>query len=359
MASRGAGSQSGSIGSQGSRPSAQNFWDSDLVSGIAFHPRKCPAKSNRSAGGGGGWVDGDLLVSDGEKIAYRLYLAPAGRAQASESSEQRCVMIYFHANAELCTDLEREVNTFYECGVEAVLCPEFRGFAWSSGSPKLSRLCGDAEVAAQALPQILQSAGVRDFVSLPVVVSGRSLGGACAVHVAAHSKEPNPIAGLLIESGCMSISDLPMVAQMGAMMPQMLQMLRSEPDPLGSLETIKRVVVPTLVIHGDQDEVVPVSQAVAAHRHCASTAKKLVRYPKAHHNDVRIVARREFLTEFRRFVAVASGALQPEALLEKPPPSPGAFGMFVGAMRCIPGVRRCLHSREDDPASSMSSGDRQ
>merc|ERR1711972_332455 len=125
------------------------------------------------------------------------------------------------------------------------------------------------------------------------------------------------------------------------MMPEMLHMLMREPPPLKTLDEMRQVTVPTMIIHGDRDEMAPIDQAIAAHRACGSGAKKLVRYARGHHNDLRIVVSREYYSELRLACNIAAGILPPEALLQADSPA-GFIGMISGALRCFPGMRRCL-----------------
>eukprot|EP00747_Dinoflagellata_sp_TGD_P169672 gnl/TRDRNA2_/TRDRNA2_199251_c0_seq1.p1 gnl/TRDRNA2_/TRDRNA2_199251_c0~~gnl/TRDRNA2_/TRDRNA2_199251_c0_seq1.p1 ORF type:complete len:334 (+),score=52.53 gnl/TRDRNA2_/TRDRNA2_199251_c0_seq1:68-1069(+) len=313
-----------------------NFWDSDLVARIAFHPRKCMPESNLRSGSG--WTDSKIQVSDGVSLAYRLYVAPP-----TSLPEKRCILIYFHANAELCTDLETEISVFHEIGAQLVLCPEFRGYAWSTGKPSISKLATDAEAFVEMLPQILEEAGAQDLGSLPTIAMGRSLGAACAIQIAAGGP-PGRIAGLVLESGIVSIKELPMVAQLGLMMPDVFQMMSQQPDPLGNLAKLKQISCPTLFIHGDQDEMIPVKQAIEAHKTCRSVVKKLVRYPQGHHNDIRMVARKEYYSEVRTLFQIVADDGPVEALAAvNDTTSHGMFGFIADALRCLPGVRRCLH----------------
>mmetsp|Transcript_15292 Transcript_15292/g.30057 ORF Transcript_15292/g.30057 Transcript_15292/m.30057 type:complete len:344 (+) Transcript_15292:43-1074(+) len=318
--------------------SRANIWDSDIVASVAFRPRKCQPNT-RQASDGGGWIDEDVPSADGTKLAYRLYISSGTLAVP-----RPMVLMYFHANAELCTDIEMEVNLFYECGFHAVLCPEFRGFAWSSSKPRLGSVCPDATAVFEATPDILSKAGFEGAERACILVHGRSLGSVAAVHLAAvHS---NRVAALVVESGVMSFLDLPMVQQLGAMMPDMLQVLRSCPCPIKTLEEMQTVRVPTLIIHGDLDEISPVDQAVSAYRACGSSAKKLARYPRAHHNDTRVVAGNAYFSEIQLIRRVASGDCPAETLHESDAPGAGLLAIFAGAFRCLPGVRRCLHVQE-------------
>jgi len=315
-----------------------NIWDSDIVASVAFRPRKCQPNTQR-ASDGSGWIDEDVSAADGTKLAYRLYISSEALVVPNPM-----VLMYFHANAELCTDIETEVSLFYECGFHAVLCPEFRGFAWSSGKPRLGCVCPDATAVFEATPGILSKAGFAGAERACIVVHGRSLGSAAAVHLAA--TQGNRVSALIVESGVMSFLDLPMVRQLGAMMPEMLQVLRSQPCPVTTLADMQKVSVPALIIHGDLDEISPVSQAVSAHRVCGNDNKKLVRYSRGHHNDIRVVAGSAYFSELRLIRRIASGDCAAETLLENDPPGPGLLAMFTGAFRCLPVVRRCLHVQE-------------
>ncbi|CAE7715843.1 abhd13 [Symbiodinium sp. CCMP2592] len=183
-----------------------NLWESELVAGVAFRPQKCRPSQSR-------FHDSTFAAEDGTRIAYRLYR----RADAEEG--RLLALCYFHANAELCTDLEGEVKNFFDCGFALILCPEFRGYAWSDGKPSLKHLYSDCEAFMQALPSILEVAGVQADVQL--ILHGRSLGSACAIHLA--SLQDERVGGLVVESGVMDLLALPMVLQIGMMMPQVLQ----------------------------------------------------------------------------------------------------------------------------------------
>lgn len=319
---------------------AENLWDSDLVNGAAFCPRTCEPSTTYSAAVGG-WVDGDIPLDDEGRLAYRLYLAPV--ATDGLQRQEGCILIYFHANAELLTDIEDEVAAFHACGVEALFCPEYRGYAWSTGSPALSCLCPDAELAFRALPDVLVRSGAEHLAGAPVVVHGRSLGASCAVHLASKAIG-SQICGLIVESGCMSMTELPMVTRLGAFMPHLLLRLRLDPEPLQTMQKLRDVSLPTLLIHGSRDEIVPVQQAVAAHDLCASNAKRLTLLSRAHHNDVRTVAETEYFDELRLLISVALGETPREALNEPRCTSSeiSVVAAISRALLCIPGMNRCL-----------------
>lgn len=318
-----------------------NLWESDLVAGVAFRPRKCQP-SSRQCEGGAGWIDSDIQVKDGTRVAYRLYLPANSKEYFCGGADEACILVYFHANAELCTDIEMEISLFFDAGFQAVLAPEFRGFAWSGGKPRLASLAPDAEAFLEAAPEILAAGGIQ-AKTLQLVVHGRSLGSTCAVHLASLGK--SSVSALIMESGVVNLLELPMVQQVGRMMPELLQMLASAECPLTTLEELRRVSVPTLIIHGDNDEISPVEQAVAAHKACQSSVKKLVRYP-AKHNDLRLVAQKEYFAELK---AVCDAVKSGQPAFGPPADNDGGFlSTLSTALRCLPGVRRCLGPPEEE-----------
>lgn len=313
------------------------MWDSKLVSSFAFQPRKIASSQGRVFDrDGGGWVDGSVEVSDGAKLGYRIY-GKTTKTDLADGSPPHLVLIYFHANAELVTDTTlHDVTALYNCGFQTVVCPEFRGYGWSTGTPTLSRLCPDADEFMLQLPGLLKGLGIEEFQT---VVMGRSIGSPCAVHVAFQSSPIKP-AALIMESGLLSLLDLPFVKQFASAAPDLVNALSRESDPLGTKEKLQKIQIPTCIFHGTHDDIVPVSQAITAHQICASEDKKLVRVP-AGHNDLRSRAYREYYKELK-IVCCKINGLSPD---EEIPGSMSVPSSLAWALSCLPGMNRCFSRR--------------
>ena len=65
--------------------------------------------------------------------------------------------------------------------------------------------------------------------------------------------------------------------------------------------------IPTLVIHGEMDELAPVQDAVAMHENIRAEDKRLLVIPGAGHNDLMFVGMRQYFEAIRRFVARNGG----------------------------------------------------
>jgi len=251
------------------------IWDNPMIGNIAFHPSQVePTHLGATAGP---IRDGTFDVSGGDKVSYRFYVP-------SDTAALKAVVYFFHGNAEVCTAMD-DVADMLHCQGAALLSIDYRGYSWGTGTPSLTKLCGDAEFCFMQSHALLNAAGCG---SARKVVHGRSIGATCAVHLA--SKFGGKIHGLIIDSGLMSIKGLPMVQMMGPMLfaqqPGMFQMLQEPFDTLGKLASVS---CPTLIMHGDKDEIVPYTQATHCHERCAAPDKKLQSWPGAGHNNVSVM----------------------------------------------------------------------
>lgn len=256
------------------------IWEMPMISNIAFHPRPATAEYTD---GSGKIRDGSFTMADDAKVAYRLFL-PDSTAQL--------VVYYWHANAEICTDITSEAKVFTDAGA-ALLSIGHRGFAWGTGQPSLSKICPDAEACIAESEKLLADAGLGDYKR---VAMARSIGATCAVHAAAHCAAD--FHGLIVESGLMSIKTMPMVQMMATQMlgPQAPQIFGAISEPNDTFGKMSIVACPTLLMHGKADDMIPVKQAEDAFAKCPATQKRLKTWERAGHNDVQLHAGAEWST---------------------------------------------------------------
>jgi len=265
------------------------FWDMPMVAQVAFHPRQADAADETDA-----IKDGKIQVAEGVSIGYRLYKRPA-----LEDGSPPMVLVFHHGNAEMSTDFEDHPALAQLHGMGcALLVVDYRGFGWSDGTPSLKSLSADADKVAEALPGLLEENGL---AGAPMVLWGRSIGATNTVQLA--SAHGAMFKGVVIESGLMDIKGLPMVQQMSMFLPGGPGLLAQLPDPLGSLDKLPSVTLPALVIHGDQDEIVPVTQGQKCHELLKSEDKILKIFEGAGHNDVQSSHGAAYLEAFSAFIA--------------------------------------------------------
>ena len=255
--------------------------DRPEITRVLFHPR--PEFMAFGAGGGGRPVQ--VPVGDGVSIGGRLYVA----------APEAPVILYFHGNGELAAEYDGIARLYTAIGA-SLLVMDYRGYGTSGGRPSSSTLISDARGIYQATPELLAANGV---TSRDLFVMGRSLGSASALEIADHAGDA--IRGLIIESGFAYTLEL--VARLGGMR---LGQADEAAHGFGNLEKIARVTVPTLIIHGQEDWIIPVRDGHALHEHAGAADKRLLVIPGAGHNDILFTGQTAYFQAIREFVTAHS-----------------------------------------------------
>lgn len=74
------------------------------------------------------------------------------------------------------------------------------------------------------------------------------------------------------------------------------------PDPLETISKLPDVTVPLLVMHGEQDNIVPVAQGLRCYEGVSSMDKRFKRFPRANHNNLYRSQPHEFTKELEHFM---------------------------------------------------------
>jgi fermentation-respiration switch protein FrsA (DUF1100 family) len=198
-----------------------------------------------------------LVARDGVSVHALGLAGPAGAR----------TIAYFHNNRETAASRTGIARALRTRGF-GVLLIEYRGYGVSRGSaPSEDGLYLDAECALD----MLASRGIR---AERVVLWGTSLGTGVAAEMARRGRG----ARLVLESPYTSIPGL--VADAAPFVPARILV----PDCFDTLSKSEDIRVPTLVIHGDADEIVPFWMGERlAH---AIRGARLLRIAGAHHGDL-------------------------------------------------------------------------
>lgn len=231
--------------------------------------------------------------------AVHLSLTDGGSAMAwfQESPEPNGdgpLVLFFHGNGENLETmrLAGTFEAFRELGA-AVLAADYPGYGNSPGAP--------SEPALQATADAALAWARTSHPDRQVVAAGWSLGAAVAVGLAARSSagEGPPLAGLVALSAWTSLSE---VAKKHFPAPLVKLALSERYD---SLAVVASLDLPTLLVHGTADEIIPVSQGLRLAEALGSGAT-WIEVEGAGHND--LMARREAWAAVGRFLArVRSG----------------------------------------------------
>lgn len=149
-----------------------------------------------------------------------------------------------------------------------VLLFDYRGYGLSTGRPGEHGTYLDARAARAALAAL---DGVR---SERIVYLGESLGSAVAVELALEA----PPRGLILRSAFSSVRALARFHY--PLVPALLV-----PNAYPTLKRMGAIRCPVLLIHGTEDEIVPLAQAEALLA-AAPEPKRLARIEGASHNDI-------------------------------------------------------------------------
>jgi len=184
-----------------------------------------------------------------------------------DPAQAKAVVLYFHGNAELVEDLDY-VLPFFRREAWVTVLVEFPGFGHHPGKP------GEAafyQAALDAYDQVTREI----FPGLPVIAAGWSLGTPVATYLAAKRET----AHLVLISGMTSMLE---VAQgLYPMTPDLF----FKDAVFDTREYWPQVREPVTLIHGDEDELVPVTMSRDMKKFWGEQAR-LVEVPEAGHNDI-------------------------------------------------------------------------
>jgi alpha-beta hydrolase superfamily lysophospholipase len=189
-------------------------------------------------------------------------------AQFPPADDHAHTVVIFHGNGETIGSRVQLAEDLRARGLGVVLA-EYRGYGLASGSgpPDEAGLYRDATAILDELEG--QGIGPRQ-----VALMGISLGTGVAAEMAARGRA----ASLILVSPYTSVT-----AMAAAVIPFLPTSLLC-PDRFDTLSKAPRIRVPTLVIHGDADEVVPFALGRQVASSIPGATLRIV--PGAHHNDV-------------------------------------------------------------------------
>ncbi len=164
-----------------------------------------------------------------------------------------------------------------------VLLTDYRGYGGNPGSPSEAGLRRDADAAAAFVERTAPEA--------PTVYFGESLGSAVAVDLAG----ARPPAALVLRSPFTSMVEL------GRHHYPVLPVSALLRDRFAPIDVIARLQVPTLVIAGDADSIVPLQQSKAIYT-ASPGPKELLIIEGGDHNDWELVSGPAVVEAVHRFV---------------------------------------------------------
>jgi alpha-beta hydrolase superfamily lysophospholipase len=225
-------------------------------------------------------------VEEGVSVGGKLFVA----------KPEAPVIVYFHGNGEIAADYDMIAPFYGRIGLSLCVI-DYRGYGMSQGRPSATALLDDAVACWQQVPALLTEKGL---TPASLWVMGRSLGSAAALEIVdvtanAGKAAPKPD-GLILESAFAYTFAL--IERIGFV--QLADAFESR-DGFGNLEKISRCRLPTLIIHGERDWIIPFSDAEALFEACPSSQKTLLPIPGGGHNDLMMVGMSAYFAALETF----------------------------------------------------------
>lgn len=225
-----------------------------------------------------------IRTADNLQLNGWLVLADGHTAETSEDCNRqleagRPVVLYFPGNAGNRTHRGRDCCDFTGLPMDILLF-DYRGYGENPGSPSEEALAADARVVWD------YATTTRGISPNRIVVFGESLGGGVATRLVAEMCQAGtPPAGLIVSSTFSSMTDT--AAWHYPYFPVRLMLL----DRYPSHEKIGSVTCPISVIHGMEDEFVPVDLArklfrAAPQKSATGVEKEWIELPHVGHNEI-------------------------------------------------------------------------
>lgn len=224
-----------------------------------------------------------IEVDEGVSIGCRFYPArPDGPN-----------ILYFHGNGETVPDYDYEAPIYRKRGLNLFVA-DYRGYGFSDGEPSCSSMIKDSHPIFHGFSDLLAARGFAG----PLFVMGRSLGSAPAIEVAYHYQ--SNLRGLIVESGFSSGRN--QFRRLGV-----AHLFDGVQNVIGFGNDVKiqDVTIPTLIIHGEMDTIIPSAEGHSLLRLSGSAKKSSLFVPGAGHNDLMVEALDGYMSAVQKFVQSA------------------------------------------------------
>ncbi len=225
------------------------------------------------------YEDLSILTDDGVKI-HGWFVPYPGSEQA---------LLWFHGNAGNIghrVDLLQRLHHALKLNIMII---DYRGYGQSDGEPSEAGTTNDARAAYDTL--LLKE----EVNPHQIFIFGRSLGAAIALRLATES----PTSGLILEAPFTSIRDMVQLTF------PWLPFKGRITTKYNSLERIKQLKRPLLIMHGDEDRIIPVIQGQRLFE-AANEPKTFQALKGADHNNTYIVAGEAYFNALAKFIQTQS-----------------------------------------------------
>ena len=238
-----------------------------------FYPRKISIAKTKN--------DHTIKVEDNVNIGISFYL----------NNKDNYNLLFFHGNAELAQEY-REIGTiFNKYGINLIVA-DYRGYGLSTGIPTINNLKTDSLKIFEYIYSYLKGNNYTKNITL----MGRSLGSASAINILSNIKYD--ISGCIIESGFATEHSL--FNLLGYNYKDINFILS---DGFENLRKIKECKKPLLVIHAEDDHIVPYCEGEKLFKSSKSKKKELFKVEGANHNNIIMTMQNKYFSLISNFLS--------------------------------------------------------
>jgi alpha-beta hydrolase superfamily lysophospholipase len=256
--------------------SGSSLFDRPEILSFVFHPRKDIQEGYLRPN----WHDHAIGVEEGVTIGCRFYIAEQDAPN----------LLYFHGNGEIVSDHDNLAPIYNKRKINLFVA-DYRGYGTSTGTPTFSAMLKDAHILFDAFCEILSKQGFTGSLFL----MGRSLGSASVIEIAYHDQDR--LKGMVIESGF--ADPLGLFQRLGIPIGQWEM---EKAVVLSNIDKVQSITVPTLIIHGENDFIIPVDDGKELYNKSGSEGKRLLIIPGAGHNDLLFLGMEAYFQAIDDFV---------------------------------------------------------
>ncbi len=200
-------------------------------------------------------------------------------------------ILYFHGNGETVNSHEWIAPLYNQHKINLFVA-DYRGYGSSNGKPTVANMLADAHFVFRIFQEIIRKEGFNNRIFL----MGRSLGSLPAIELGFHYQDE--ICGLIIESG--SANNLRRLLEYFHNAD--MQLLFNEDSLFLNKVKIRQVQKPTLIIHGEYDQILPVTEGRELYQNSGAKDKQLLIVPGADHNSIMSVALDLYFDTIEEFI---------------------------------------------------------
>jgi len=246
--------------------------DLNILSSFLFHPRKSYQDMDEK--------DIHINVGDSVRVGSRFHLF----------SKSAPTILFFHGNGEIATEYDDIARVYNQKNINFIIA-DFRGYGFSTGVPDVENTQSDAHFVLDYVLKYLKE----KHYSSSLILMGRSLGSVSVLELS--KRYPQDFSRLIIESGF--ADEEPLFKLIGT---TAREAGFTKGDGFLNREKINHYTGPLLIIHAEQDHIVPYSQGEQLYSSCPATKKTLVSIPNANHNNILGVGFQKYFEEVERFI---------------------------------------------------------